>query len=73
MIGIGCGMNARWVEVFVVEEQADISMERLLIALERQRVVATLPHDLAGDRALAIERVRTMQRPLGARGELLTT
>ena len=39
-------------------------MERLLIALERQRVVAALAHNLAGDRALAIERVRCDNRAL---------
>jgi len=64
MIGVGCGMDARWVEVFVVEEQADIGVKRLLIALERKRVIAALIHNLSRDRALAIERVRCDNRAL---------
>jgi hypothetical protein len=55
VIGVdgGCdGLGGR-----VVEIGADIVMQRVLVALQSQRVIAALIDDLLGDRALAVQRI----------------
>jgi GT2 family glycosyltransferase len=47
-------------------EQADIGMQRSLVALQRQHVIAALIDDLLGDGALAVERVGGNDRALQA-------
>ena len=55
----GCGFRLR-----VIKESADIGVQRALIALEGQGVVATLFDDLLGDLPLAIERTTVTIVPL---------
>src|SRR5271165_4301313 len=43
--------------LWIVEETAYVVVQRALVALQRQRMVAALLDDLAGDLALAVERV----------------
>ena len=57
MIGIDRGMFRRGLGQRVVEKHRDIGVQRALIALEGEAVIATLIDDLLGDRALTIERV----------------
>ena len=53
--GLACG---------IVEISADIIVERALIALQSQRIVATLIDDLLSDRTLAVQRVGGHDRAL---------
>jgi hypothetical protein len=48
----------------VIQEQSDVSMQRALVAFQRQRIVAALIHELLRNGALAIERVRGHDRAL---------
>lgn len=48
----------------VIEIADDIVMQRTLVALQRQGVIATLIDDLLGDLALAVERVDGHDRAL---------
>ena len=48
----------------IVQKQADVIMQRALIAFQRQSVVATLIDDLPSDRALTVERVHGHDRAL---------
>jgi hypothetical protein len=57
MIGVDRRMFRRGLGQRILEEHGDIGVQRALIALEREGVIATLIDDLLGDRALTIERV----------------
>ena len=48
----------------IVEIEADIVMQRALVALQRQDIVSALTNDLLCDRALAVERVSGHDRAL---------
>ena len=47
----------------VIEEHADVIMQRGLVALQRQGIVAALIDDLLSNRALAVERIGGYDRP----------
>ena len=47
----------------IVEKQHDVAMQRFLIALQSQSIVAALIDDLPGDGALTVERVGGHDRP----------
>ena len=57
-------MCAVWNQLRVVQEQDGIGVQRALVALESQSIVAALIDDLAGDVALAVERVGGHDRAL---------
>ena len=54
MIAIGSGMGVIGDELWIVQKHADIGMQSLLIALERQDIIAASIDDLARDGALAM-------------------
>ena len=66
MIAIDRGVGGDRFGFRIVEEGSDVVVQRALIALQRHGVVAALRDDLAGDAALAVERVHGHDRPLEA-------
>jgi hypothetical protein len=68
VIGIHRGMRFTRLALRIIEIKADIRMQRALVALQRQRVVAALLNDLAGDSTVAIQRVDSLGELLSAAG-----
>jgi hypothetical protein len=57
VIAVDGSVCAVWNQLRVVQEQDHIGVQRGLVALESQSIVAALIDDLAGDVALAVERI----------------
>ena len=57
VIGLDGRLGGGGLALQIVEKQNDIVMQCTLIALQSQRVVALLIHDLLRDGSLAVERV----------------
>jgi hypothetical protein len=50
----------------VIEKKADVGVERPLVPFERQRIIATLIHDLPGNVALALSASTVTMVPFNA-------
>ena len=57
MTGLDNRCRAARSQLRIVEKQDHIVIQRTLISLRSQRVVALLLYDLRGDRTLAVQRV----------------